>query len=205
MAETFTQVPPDSTGDKLRMRDRVVGADTVLEQAVVWGEYDTWSAVVDASAFAGSKHHITIFNGVGSGSVVQIHELMPINLSIAAVTGVGVRFEVRRATASSAGTLITAESWDTGQAALNANIAVRTGATVTNGNLILPFGYNNDEILLTGNSVDFAGQNILPPINKTKPFTLREGQGLTVQQITATTVGSFAWFCKFSVLPTYTA
>lgn len=205
MAETYTQVPPDSTGDKLHMRERVRGSDTVLQQAVFLDEAPTYSAVADAVAFAANKSHIALFNATGSGVIVKIHDLRYIDLSIAAVTGVGVRFEVRKASASSAGTAITPEKWDSGDAALPAGVTVRTGGTVTDGNLLFPLGLHNDEILLAGAQPTLDGQSILPKNQRTKPFTLRENEGLHVKQITSTTVGSFAWLVIFTVEPTHTA
>ena len=196
---TFTQVPPDSTGDKLAMRSRVKDGDTVLEQSVYIGEEETFSAVADAVAFATNKHHITIFNATGSGKTVRVHKILPINLSLTAVTGVGIRFEVRKATAASAGTTITPEKFDSSNDNLPAGVTVRTNGTVTDGALLYPIALNNDEIPLTLLNANMQIRNIFYDDIKTQPFVLRENEGLTVKQITASTVGSFAWLIVFSV------
>jgi hypothetical protein len=202
VADTFTQVPPNSTGNKLQMRSRLRGSDTVLQQAVYLDHAETWSAVADASAFAGSKHHISLYNAASSGVTLQIIELRWINLALTTVTGVGIRFDVRRfASAHSAGTLITPEAFDTANAALPAGVTVRTGATITTGNLIFPFALNNDEVPLTGLQNQILAQNIMPNHVGAGNFVLREGQGLTVQQITASVVGSFAWHVIFTSEP----
>lgn len=196
---TFTQVPPDSTGDKLAMRNRTKGADTILEQSVYLSEEETYSAVADAVAFAANKHHITLFNATGSGVTVRVHQIRPINLSLAAISGVGIRFDVRRATAASAGTTVTPEKFDTNNSNLPAGVTVRTNGTVTNGNLLYPFAMNNDEIPLTGINTNAQIKNIFFNELKNQPFVLRENEGITVQQITSSTVGSFAWLIIFSV------
>lgn len=199
---TFTQVPPDSTGDKLAMRNRTKGADTILEQSVYLSEEETYSAVADAVTFAANKHHITLFNATGSGRTVRVHQIRPINLSLAAISGVGIRFEVRRANAASGGTVITPEKFDTNNENLPAGITVRTNGTVTNGNLLYPFAMNNDEIPLTALNANMQMNNIFFNELKNQPFVLRENEGITVQQITSSTVGSYAWLIIFSVEPT---
>jgi len=50
MADSYTQVPPNSTGNKLRTRTRVIGVDTVHEQAVFTGAMPTYYALADAVA-----------------------------------------------------------------------------------------------------------------------------------------------------------
>lgn len=197
---TFTQVPPDSTGDKLAMRNRTKGADTILEQSVYLSEEETYLVMADAVAFAANKHHITLFNAAGSGVTVRIHQIRPINLSLAAISGVGIRFDIRRvAGAPSAGTTLTPEKFDANNNNLPAGVTVRTGGTVSNGNLLFPFALNNDEIPLTGLQGNLQLKNIWLNEIKNQPFVVREGEGITVQQITASTIGSFAWLMVFSV------
>ncbi len=51
-----------------------------------------------------------------------------------------------------------------------------------------------------------GGIELLPlSLVKTNPFTLREGQGITVQNVTASTVGTFGLLAVFSVEPTHAA
>lgn len=206
MAETNLPVPPDSTGQKLRMRSRKRGANDVVEQAVFMHQAETWMALADAVAFAANKHHWSIFNASGSGKVVQLLDLRYIDLSIAAVTGVGIRFDIKRVTASSAGTAITCEATDTTNAALPAGVTVRTNGTITEGNLLWPATLSNDEIPLTGLNTNWLGNTILPAWGDSRavPLTFREGQGLTVKQITSSTVGSYAWLGIFTVEDTWT-
>lgn len=152
MANGFTQVPPNSTGNKMRTRTRAIGADTVHEQAVWTAAMPTYYALADNVAFAVNKQHISLFNNVGSNQVVSIKKIFHINLSLAAVTGVAVRFDVKRTSAQSVGTAITAQSMDSIDPAL-ANVLVATGATVTEGALLYPVTTQNDEIAASNAAV----------------------------------------------------
>jgi hypothetical protein len=208
MASTFTQVPPDSTGDKLHMVERVKGADNVLSQVVTFETGPTYTAWANDVAPAASKHMLTLFNGAGSGSIIEIYDLRAVLLQTAAVTGVTLRWDVLKCSASSAGTTLTPELFDSGAAAIPAQIVARTGATVTAGARLFAATIASEEITtaqtnLAGN----LGINLLPMLNlpKAKPIVLREGQGITVQNITSSVIGTFGLSVTFTVLPTYTA
>lgn len=201
MADTFIQLPPDSTGKKLRTRDKTIGANTVHEQAVFQSALPTFYALADAVAFTANKHHIAVMNAAGSGKMVSIKKLFQINLSLGAVTGVALRFDIKRATAVSAGTAITPQSCDSDDT-LPAGITVATGATVTEGALLFPYTTNSDELTAANTAVaNFlsAGFNWIPEGPELKELRLRPGEGFTIKQITSSTVGSFAWLIVFTV------
>ena len=201
MAETFIQLPPDSTGKKLRTRDKVIGGQTVHEQAVYQTALPTFYVLADAVAFAANKHHLSIMNSAGSGKLVSIKKLFHINLSLGAVTGVALRFDIKRATAVSAGTAITPQSCDTDDA-FPAGITINTNGTVTEGALLYPVTTQNDEITAANTAVaNYLAMmiNLQPESPELKEFRLRPGEGFTVKQITSSTVGSFAWFAVITV------
>lgn len=200
---SFIQLPPDSTGKKLRTRERVIGADTVHDQGVFQTAPPTYYAVADAVTFANNKHMISIFNATGSGVFLNVQKLFLINTQLTAVTGVMLRMNVARITAvHSAGTLVTPVSADSANAALPAEVTVRTGATATAGTLLFPIAMNNDEVGATqafpGTPL-LAGLNWIPEGNEIQPYRLREDQGLTIQCVTNTTVGQFAFMVVFTV------
>lgn len=202
MAESYTQVPPNSTGNKIRTRTKSIGGNTVHEQAVYQAALPTYYALADAVAFAANKHHISIMNAAGSGKVVAVKKMFMINTQLAAITGVAVRADVKRATAHSAGTAVTPVSCDSQNAALPAEITVRTGATVTESSLLFPRTFTNDEAGATQafpSTQLMAGLNWMPEGAETQETRLRPGEGLTVKQITSTTVGQFAWLIVFTV------
>ena len=201
MANSYTQVPPNSTGNKMRTRTRVQGADTVHEQAVFTAAMPTYYALADAVALAANKHHIAIFNQAGSNQVISIKKIFQINLSLAAVTGVALRFDIKRATAVSAGTAITAQSMDSTDPALS-NVTINTNGTVTEGALLYPYVTQSDEVTAANTAVaNYLTQygNLALESPEMKEIRLNPGEGVTIKQITSSTVGSFAWLVAFTV------
>ena len=204
MAESYSQIPPNSTGNKMRTRSRLIGADTVHEQAVFTAAMPTYYALADAVALAANKHHIAIFNQAGSNQVISIKKIFQINLSLSAVTGVALRFDVKKATAVSAGTAITAQSVDSTNPALT-NVTINTNGTVTEGALLYPYITQSDEVTAANTAVaNYLTQynNLALESPEIQEHRLRPGEGMTIKQITSSTVGSFAWLVAFTVEPT---
>lgn len=203
MPESYTQVPPNSTGNKLRTRTRTIGANTVHEQAVFTAALPTYYVLADAVAFAANKQMISILNGAGSGVMVTVKKLFLIDLQLSSATGVAVRQDVKRITAHSGGTAITPQSVDSANPALPAEVTARTGATsVTEGALLFPLTFTNDEVGATQafpSTQLLAGLNWMPAGEEIQEFRLREGEGITVKNITSTTVGSFAYLFVITV------
>ncbi len=202
MAETNIQVPPNSTGSKVRTRTRVIGADTVHEQAVYQTALPTYYALADAVAFAANKQLISILNATGSGKVLAIKKLFLIDVQTSTVTGVAIRSDFKRMTAHSAGTLITPVAADSTNPVLPAEVTCRTGATVTEGALLFPLAYSNDEIGATQafpSSILLQGLNFIPEGIETQEIRLRPGEGVTLKQITSSTVGSFSYLIVFTM------
>lgn len=202
-AENYVQVAADGAGKKLRTRSRTIGANEVHEQGIFTAAAETWIAFANAVAFAQNKHHISILNAAGSGKVVKLRKLFAVNLQTGAVTGVAIRIDYKRATAHSAGTQITPEASDSNNAALPAGVTVRTGATVTEGNILWAQVYSSEEVAANTSQLIASTLNAfinnLPEGNEIQEITLREGQGFTVKQITASTVGSYGWILVFTI------
>ena len=202
MAESFTQVPPNSTGNKMRTRSRAIGADTVHEQGVFTAALPTYYAVADAVAFANTKTHFSIVNESGSGVLISIRKLFPINVSIGALTGAALRMEARKLTAHSGGTAITAQSCDSTNPALPAQVTIKTNVTPTGTTLLYPFIITTEEETATAaltKNVFQAMTNLQPEGPEQQEYRLREGEGFSIYQSTNATVGSFAWFMVFTV------
>lgn len=208
MATTYTQVPPDSTGDKLHMIERIRGADTVLVQSTALDIAPTYMGWANDVAPAASKHMITLFNTAASGVVVEVYDLRYVLLQTAAVTGVVLRWDIVKCSTSTVGSLLTAEQLDSGAAALPAGVTVRTGATAATGNRLGACIVSGEEFTTVLSNVSgAAGVDLLPGLKnlKAKPLVLREGQGISVLNITSSTVGTFGLQVTFGVHLTYTA
>lgn len=200
MPETFVQLPPDSTGKKLRTRTKTILGETVHEQAVYQTGLPAFYAVADSVSLAANKHHISIFNGTADKMVI-VRKLYQINLQLTSVTGVALRFSAFRSTAQSAGTAITPVAADLDDT-LPAGVSVVTNGTVTNGGLLFPYVTTSDEMTAANTAVaNYMTQynNLLLESNEMKELRLRPSQGFTIQQITSSTVGSFAWLMAFTV------
>lgn len=202
-APGFIRLPPDSTGNRLRTRVKTIGGVDVHEQGVFQTAPDTFYILADAVTFAANKMHLSILNAVGSGKVVHLQKLFIINNQLTSITGVAIRFDVKKATAHSGGTLITPEKADSLSDNLPAGITCRTGATsVTEGAIMYPLVANNDE---SGATMAFpgaqllAGLNWMPEGNEIQAWRLRPGEGMCIKQITSSTVGSFSWLAVVGV------
>ncbi len=202
MPDSFTQVPPNSTGNKMRTRSRVIGADTVHEQAVFQGALPTYYAVADNVAFANGKSHFSLMNAAGSNVLVAVRKIFAINLSIAGVTGAALRMDVRRITAHSGGTAVTPQKADSNNANLPAQVTTLTNATLTGNTLLYPFIITTEEETATAaftKNVFQAMMNLQPEGPEVQELRLRPGEGMSISQVTNATVGSFAWFVVFTV------
>jgi len=203
MPSSYTQVPPNSTGNKMRTRSKVIGADTVHEQAVFQGTLPTYYALADAVAFALNKHMISIHNASGSGVMIVLKKMFLINNALATVTGVMLRQDVKRfSVAPTGGTAITPTTCDSTNPALPAQITCKTGATVTDVALLFPMTFNNDEVGATQafpNVALQAGINWLPEGAEIQEVRLREGEGITIKNITNTVIGSYTYLIVFTV------
>jgi hypothetical protein len=203
MAETFVQVPPNSTGAKMRTRDRIVGGNVVMEQAVYQTALQTHTVVADATTYVLNKHHITLLNAAGSGKIVSVKKMFLINNQLTSVTGVACRFDLKRVSAASGGTIITPVSCDSLNDAIPAQITARTGASsVTEGSLMFPVIVATDETGATQafpSSVLLAMFNIMPEGLEMQETRLRPGEGLTAKQITSTTAGNASWLIVFTI------
>lgn len=197
MPNSFTQVPPNSTGNKMRTRTRLQGADIVHEQAVYQEALPTYYFLADAVAFAQNKQMISIYNAANSGVMVVIKKLFLINLQLSNATGVMLRQDVKRFSAvHSGGTLVNPTTCDSTNPALPAEVTCRTGGIVTDLTTLFPLTFSNDEIGVTQafpSTALLAGINWIPEGSEIQEIRLREGEGLTVKNITNTTVGSFAY------------
>lgn len=160
---------------------------------------ETHSICAVGVTFASNKSMAALFNGVGSGRVLRVYRVWQLNNQTAGVTGVLTTMALRRISALSGGTALTAVKHDTASAALAAQITMATGGTATDTSDpdFMRWMWSNDEAAassLTNDEtetmpalaqiMDLTGDSNLEPI------VLREGEGLHVKHLGSTTVGN---------------
>ncbi|HEX5780738.1 MAG TPA: hypothetical protein VFX80_02390 [Solirubrobacteraceae bacterium] len=193
MPESYIQLPADSSGKKMRTRQRTISAQTVEEQFIALGAEPTYMLWTPSTACALNRFHHAVLNNAGSGQVLRVRKLFLCNAALAAVTGVGLQFDVKRISTLTGGTAITANPADTGDGALT-NYTASHGGSGTEGVVLFSWYTNNDEIGLTGGFPQATIQaltSLLPEGPEIRELTLNPGEGFVLKQITSSTAGFF--------------
>jgi hypothetical protein len=205
MSRTFTQVPPDSTGDKLAMRSYVEGSDTKHSQGVYFDGLPTFRLLCPAIVPAANKYHIVLRNNTGSAQTLWLLGLYAINDSVTGVTGVINQFNFRRVTGTPTLTSVTPYAFNSADTAL-ANVT--SGHTATAGlsdsTIILPLVLSSEEntAVPTNTGMFLHHMNLLPALHPHgRPLALRPDEAVAVKQIGAGTVGALSWILDFAVEP----
>jgi len=193
VADSLVQVPPDSTGAKMRTRTRVIGGNTVHEQYIAQGADPTYYVWSTPAACAQNRQVLALLN-TSSTQVIKLRKLFLINAQLTAVTGVGLQYDVKRISTLTGGTAITPNPADTADGAMT-GFTCASGGTVTEGVLLYSWYTMNDEVGLTAAAAVGgylqASISMQPEGNEVKELNLRNGEGFTVKQITNSTVGSY--------------
>lgn len=172
--------------------------------------YILWlpKVVVGASKLFGD-----LFNGVGSGKVIEINGIWAIPAADVAVTGVlGVEIDLFRTSAVGTGgtaalldrtvnNVAAFSMKDTANAAIPAQVTARAvptgGATIA---AIYFANYIQTEETSPSNAAIQGMINLLPEQREIQILTLREGQGLLMKQGTVAGVGSIAFMIDFALI-----
>ena len=206
MPDSYIQLPADSTGK--RLATFLDGTDHI--QYVTQRAKPTYNILAADVAAAGAKHHLTIFNGLTSGKLIRIRKLFYTHTNITTVAGAPTRFEIKRATAVVGGTAVPTTGSavgavtpaDSADGAMPAAITVTVGSTVTEGNSLYALILTAEESVGTSpldKGTYLQGINLIPESVEVSEPVLREGQGLTVKQITVNTLGTYTWLCVITV------
>jgi hypothetical protein len=187
MTRTFTQVPPDSTGDKLAMRSYTVGSHELHSQGVYFDGLPTYGVINDNSALVIDKYHLYLRNDAGSNQTVWITSLcaIPVNLTRYFIYGARVNFF--RVTGTPTMTSLTPFPFNTADPALTGVTAGHTvTAGLTDGQLIFRYVWSTDGHSNGATSqtpiVDFLNR-FGPTHPHMRPFALRPGEAVALKQI----------------------
>lgn len=171
----------------------------------------TYTASAIGASFANNKSMLGIFNGVGSGRIIRVYRVWTLNNQTAGVTGVLTTWALRRTSAQSGGTAITAVKHDSTSENMPAQALIATGGTVT---LTADLAYrawvwsNDEPSVSSGTSDEFE---TLIPLNcvwdstgdsTIEPITLREGQGISVHHSGSSAVGVADVFVEYTLAST---
>jgi hypothetical protein len=191
MSESYIQLPPDSTGKKVRA---IYNSDLDSYEEVqafkhIEEENPVYVTGVEGSSVAADKHHLTIWNG--SSSYIRILKVLLSMHETATVSGYVMGFFLYRADSVSGGTPANIIKLDPRDPDLPRGISAYTGATVTTiaGNRLALFALNPEE---TG---AFCFIDFTPP----KPIVVPPNQGVTLKQYSYAGVGLFNAVIYFSV------
>jgi hypothetical protein len=128
--------------------------------------------------------HFLAFKNTGTNARIYLKDLRLLNAQGLAVVGVLCEFNVIRITAITGGTAVTPVPADSGDGTLADFTCVHTATSCTEGATLMKHFINNDELPVTG-IVDPPG-NILPV-----SILSKNGEGITLKQITNSIVGQF--------------
>ncbi len=205
MARSFTQVPPDSTGDKLAMQTYVQGADTVHAQGIYTPGMPTYRMVTADITPANSKYHAYLLNQAATGQSVIILGMQYVNTAVTAVTGVVNRFDIRRATGASpaGGASVTPIAANSADPALS-GVTAYGGATsgLVDGSIVQSLVISSEENTAAVGNFDRFTHGfpfLTPPDAPGRAMVLRPGEGIGVKQNGAGTVGTFQWIIDFAI------
>jgi hypothetical protein len=205
MARSFSQLPPNSTGNKHATRTYTEGADTKHSQGVYFDGLPTFRLLCSAIVPATNKYHIVLRNNTGSAQTLWLLGLYAINDNVTAVTGVINQFNLRRVTGTPTLTAVTPYAFNSDDPALSNVTAGHTAtAGLTDSTIILPLVLSSEEntAVPTNTGMFLHHTNLLPMLHPYgRPLALRPDQGVAVKQIGAGTVGALSWVLDFAVEP----
>jgi len=173
------------------------------ERGHIWGSADAFivETTNTANVAASRTTRFDLFNASGSGVVLELSGIYIIP-TLTAVTGVGLTWELIKTSAvGTGGTTLTPRALDSDNASLPSQVTARTSPTggATTNHLWLSINTSSEETLPYGslssniNHIAFA---LSPDIQN---ITLREGQGIKIDQTTSSSVGSTNIRAVFSV------
>lgn len=163
----------------------------------------TFYAVFDRVAPAANKYMATIFN-TSASRIARINRIWVYNWQVGAVTGVLLDQELRRISARTVGVAVTPVAGDSGDT-LSAGITADTASTVvtevTNALYQRIIAYSEEATLaqgyVTGREQDAGAlQYERPPW--ARGIVLRQNEGITIKNITSSTVGSVSYVFEFT-------
>lgn len=162
---------------------------------------NTWTCTSQAVAYALNKDMIDVHHTAADARFERVREIVMLNNSLGAVTGVILQCQVRRhTTAPTGGSALTPVARDSSNSALDAGFTAGTGRTLVDSSLYRQYVFGNEEPVIAGAA--FANWLTLVPFGlvwppsvgdtSLQPLTMVGGtlEGFYVKNITSTAVGA---------------
>ncbi len=190
--------------------NQVLIADSTTATGLRWGDASaisqpaTYYAIFDRIAPAANKYMATLFNTSATRKVV-IHRIWYLNWQVALVTGVSLEQYLARITARTAGTSITIRPADTSDSLSSGITGDHNTSAVTEDYIFKRFFATGEEAAGSGgaNVEDFFGsdwnwQLVYRRWEGIKGIVLRQNQGVSVRNVTSSTVGTCSYMIEFT-------
>lgn len=147
---------------------------------------------------AASTLMFDLFNA-DAAKIVRVRSILHVVLVEAAVTGVGLRWQILATSAvGTGGTALTAWQADTSDATIDTDITARSKATggATAGASLLWYNRSTEE---TVGPINLGSPEVMPPLLIPGGIVLRQNQGIRINQESSSSVGSCAIMVGLSV------
>lgn len=195
MAESYIQLPADSTGKKSHTFQKTIGANVVEDAIVAQGEpylatYSVQSASISIATL--DAHVFQIM--AGSTLKVRIRRILVEQAALATTAGT-VRFSILRlTTAGTGGTVIGVRPYDTADAAAGASCMTLPTVKGTEGNGMMVFNrsFAQAHPWSTPSILWEARPNAKPLI-----IPAGTGNGIALKNIIATAAATVSFFVEF--------
>jgi hypothetical protein len=166
--------------------------------------YPSYYAVFDRIVPAANKYMATLFN-TSATRKVRIRRVWRFNWQITVVTGVLLEQYLARITARTAGTAVTIQADDTADT-LSAGISADTNSSAVTEDHIVKRLFATSEEFVVGDvyvvenilALDPTQQLIYAPMLGGRGITLRQNQGITIRNVTSSTVGNVSYCIEFT-------
>lgn len=215
MAEDFIQFPPNSTGNKARTISETISGNAVHTSFLTFRQPPSFTAAAFNIAPGNNAYMMAVLNR-NTGKVVRIWRANVYISSEAAVTGVLLKFEFRRISATvslSGGTTVTAAQHDTNDSlAASIDIMTKPTNTITDSGLFKTLIISGDECAVSTFDSDATSSQQFPRDNSAafmaefplvKPVVLRTNgtthEGFAIKHILNQTIGNVGLEMTFTV------
>lgn len=164
----------------------------------------TFYVMFDRIVPATNKYMATLFN-TSSTRKVNIQKIYRCNWQITAVTGVVLDQYLARITARTTGTSVAIKSVDTLDSVPSGIEADTNSSSVTEDHVIRRLGATNEELALSGQGIEMMNYGYSGPFYERQLFSkglvLRQNEGITIRNITNSSVGSVSYIIEFTEEP----